>query len=77
MRVFCFIFIVSESLSLARSPYLFTSTEEGPRRKYILDFSLTFDYYEDKVIFHQYSIHFNHAQINVCIYKVLKCFHFV
>ena len=32
-------------------------------------FSLTFDYYEHKVIFHQYSIHFNHAQINVHIYK--------
>ena len=32
-------------------------------------FSLTFDYYEHKVIFHQHSIHFNHAQINVRIYK--------
>ena len=34
-------------------------------------FSLTFDYYEHKVIFHQYSIHFNHAQINVRIYKIV------
>ena len=42
-----------------------------PRPKiYFGFFSLTFDYYEHKVIFHQYSIHFNHAQINVRIHKV-------